>query len=340
VKKRQWIGGGKPRPYDIIQLLSAVIAALSIIANAGCETADPRHTGSAIPSPTSTTKSAKIRQPWNTIQNWAYWLDNPDLKQIGATNFELVVIDYSADGTDQRAFSSAQIDTLRYSTCQRRVVAYLSIGQGESYRGYWQREWQKGSPAWLDAPDPNWKRNFWVHYWDPDWQQIIYRYLDNLIAAGFDGVYLDRVDAYKESYAAGHEDDMVRFVSAIARYARAHSPLGEDFGIIVQNAEELAAHHTEYVQTVTGIGREETYVHATNTPTSISERASTEQFLDLFRQNSHDKLVLTVDYADNANLIRSVYERSRAKGYVPYAAPIALDHLQMNTGYEPICHPL
>ena len=323
-----------------MQLLSAVIAALSIIAHAGCKTADSGHTGSALPSPTSTTKSAKIRQPWNTIQNWAYWLDSPDIKQIGATNFELVVIDYSADGSAQQAFSSAQIDTLRHSTCQRRVVAYLSIGQAESYRGYWQRGWKEGSPAWLDAPDPKWKRNSWVRYWDPGWQQIFYHYLDNIIAAGFDGVYLDRADAYEESYAAGHEDDMVRFVTDIARYARVHSPLGEDFGIIVQNAEELATHHTEYVQTVTGISREETYVHATNKPASISERASTERFLDLFHQNSHGKLVLTVDYTDNAALIHSAYEQSRAKGYVPYAAPITLDRLQMNTGYEPICHPL
>ncbi len=290
-----------------------------------------------MPSPTSTTENGKMRRPWNTIQNWAYWLDNPNLKQLGTTPFELLVIDYSADGSAQKAFSSAQIDTLRHSTCQRRVVAYLSIGQAESYRGYWQQGWQKGSPAWLDAPDPHWSRNFWVHYWDANWQQIIYRYLDDIIAAGFDGVYLDRVDAYEESYAAGHEDDMVRFVTDIAHYARAHSPRGEDFGIIVQNAEGLAAQHLEYVRTVTGIGREEVYVQATNKPTSASERTNTEQLLDLFRQNSRGKLVLTIDYADQAGLIHTAYEQSRAKAYVPYVGPVSLDRLQVNTGYEPTC---
>lgn len=328
----------KANRLNIMQVLSALIAVLSIITSTNCAAADSGKT--TVPSPTSSARSGEVRRPWTAIHNWTYWLANPDLEQLSATNFELMVIDYSADGSAQRAFSSAQINSLRSSTCQRRVVAYLSIGQAESYRGYWQQGWKKGSPGWLDAPDPGWQRNYWVHYWDQSWQQIIYRYLDDIIAAGFDGVYLDRVDAYEESYAAGHEDDMVRFVTDIARYARARAPLGKDFGIIVQNAEELAAHHTEYVQTVTGIGREETYVHATDKPASTSERASTEQFLDLFHQNGRDKLVLTIDYADQADLIRSAYEQSRAKGYVPYVAPVTLDRLQMNTGYEPTCHPL
>jgi cysteinyl-tRNA synthetase len=286
------------------------------------------------PNPTYTTGS---RRPWTAIHNWTYWLDNPDLKQISSTNFELVVIDYSADGSAKRAFTAQQIAQLRSTSCQRRVVAYLSIGEAESYRGYWQSNWKQSSPAWLAGVDPGWQGNYWVRYWDPAWQQIIYRYLDAIIAAGFDGVYLDRVDAYQEDYAAGHEDDMVRFVANIAHYARSHSPLGNDFGIIVQNAEELAPHHPDYVQLVTGIAREEVYVRATNKPTSPSARATAEQYLDLFHQNSQGKLVLTVDYANKPDLVRIAYERARAKAYVPYVTTVDLDHLQVNRGYEPTC---
>jgi uncharacterized protein (TIGR01370 family) len=93
----------------------------------------------------------------------------------------------------------------------------------------------------------------------------------------------------------------------------------------------------EYVQTVTGIGREEVYVQATNKPTSTSARTNTEQYLDRFRQHSRGKLVLTIDYADKADLIRGTYEQSRAKAYVPYVGPVGLDRLQMNSGYEPGC---
>ena len=43
--------------------------------------------------------------------------------------------------------------------------------------------------------------NYKVRYWDPDWQAIIYgnhdSYLAKILSAGFDGVYLDLIDAYE-----------------------------------------------------------------------------------------------------------------------------------------------
>ena len=103
----------------------------------------------------------------------------------------------------------------------------------------------------------------------------------------------------------------------------------------MQNAEELAAHHPDYVRLVTGIGREEVYVQATNRPTSQSARAQTEKYLDLFHQNSLGKLVLTVDYANRTDLVCTTYERARAKAYIPYVTNVDLDRLQMNSYYKP-----
>ena len=333
-----------------LRILIATTVAVSMLTIVACNPLDRGNTMNTMHSPNADATNqhtvAKapsnpldIRRPWNAIHNWAYWLDNPHLDQLGQSQYELVVIDYSADGSAQKAFTAQQIEQLRQSSCQRRVVAYLSIGQAESYRGYWQQNWKEGSPAWLGPPDPNWDKNYWVNYWDPAWQHLIYRYLDAIIAAGFDGVYLDRIDAYQEAYAAGHEDDMVQFVSNLAHYARTHSSLGADFGIIVQNAEDLAQDHPDYVRLVTGIGREEVYVQATNQPTSASDRSSIEGNLDRFRQNSQGGLVLTVDYATNPEMVHLAYVRASAKGYIPYVTQAALDHLQTNVGYAPVCHP-
>lgn len=279
-----------------------------------------------------TQQAIEMRLPWHAIQSWAIWLDNPDLAQLSASPADLLVIDYSADGSAARAFSPAQIQRLRQAHAGRRIVAYLSIGEAESYRGYWQQSWRPGTPSWLRAVNSDWSGNSWVNYWEPAWQQIISRYLDSIIDAGFDGVYLDRIDAYQESYASRHEDDMVRFVANLAQYARTRSPLGEDFGIIVQNAEELAGKHPDYVRLVTGIGREEVYMQATNQPTSEADRASAENYLDLFLRNSRGKLVLTVDYATKPDLICSAYRLARARGYVPYVTQVALDRLATDPG--------
>lgn len=263
--------------------------------------------------------------PWRKVQSWAYWLDHPDLAHLGASRFDLLVIDPSADGSAARTFTARQIGMLRRAAPQRRVVAYLSIGQAESYRGYWQRTWRPGSPDWLGAQDPAWPGNYWVKYWQPAWQALVFQSLAAIVAAGFDGVYLDRVDAYQEGYAAGHEEDMVQFVANLARSARARASLGADFGVIVQNAEELIGDHADYGRFVTGISREEVYVQATDSPTSQAARVEAQRYLDLFYQRGG--LVLTVDYASQPDLVCSAYQLSRARGYVPYVTDVRLDRL-------------
>ncbi len=69
---------------------------------------------------------------------WLYILQNINLSQIRATNYDLVVMDYSANGTDDRAFSAEDIHSLRNSgnNSGKIVVSYMSIGEAEDYRYY------------------------------------------------------------------------------------------------------------------------------------------------------------------------------------------------------------
>ena len=285
------------------------------------------------------TDTDTVRRPWTAIHNWTYWLDGPKLARIRDSAFELAVIDASRDGSTQGAFSAAQIAELRGGGggCARRVVAYLNIGQAETFRSYWQRGWQVGAPSWLAAADPDWPEDVFVRYWAPEWQAIVQGALDRVVDAGFDGVYLDRVDARFELYAAGHERAMAEFVLALAARARARSPLGDDFGVIAQNAEELLDRHADYAACLTGQAREETYVRATDEPTGPAERAATERCLDRARQTTRAGLALTVDYAERPELIRLAYQRAAERGYVPYVTDVALDRLRVNVGFEPVC---
>ncbi len=58
-----------------------------------------------------------------------------------------------------------------------------------------------GTPSFIDKKDVDWSGNFYVKYWDTEWQNIIYgnkdSYLEKILNAGFDGVYLDRIDAFE-----------------------------------------------------------------------------------------------------------------------------------------------
>ncbi|MEY3500721.1 MAG: hypothetical protein RL308_2390 [Bacteroidota bacterium] len=122
------------------------------------------------------------------------------INAITATNYDLIVIDlYFRNSV---AFTAADITQIRNKANggKRLVFSYASIGEAENYRYYWQDNWNATPPEWLNTENPNWPGNFTVKYWIPEWQNIIYgndsSYLKKIIDCGFDGVYLDLIDAF------------------------------------------------------------------------------------------------------------------------------------------------
>ena len=120
---------------------------------------------------------------------------------ISESDYDVVIIDmFFNDGTP---YSKSMIQQLKTKSngAKRLVVAYMSIGEAENYRYYWNTNWNKEKPDWLDKENKNWRGNFKVKYWQSDWQDIIYgqndSYLDRIVASGYDGVYLDIVDAFE-----------------------------------------------------------------------------------------------------------------------------------------------
>lgn len=270
------------------------------------------------------------------VNDFLYQLQNLDLTAIGDTTYDLVVMDYSAEGDDETAFTHAEIAELKHSPGGDKIVlAYMSIGEAENYRFYWQAGWEPGDPGWLDQANPDWPGNYKVHYWDPGWQTIVFSYTDRLLDAGFDGVYLDIIDAYEYYADQGHTtaaQEMADFVAAIRAYARTRDP---DFHIFPQNAAELAAEVPGYLNSVDGIGQEDIYYgyHDDDVMTPVVVTTELEGHLDLFKNTG--KLVLTVDYATTPAHVDDAYAKSQAKGYVPFCTVRDLDQLTINPGHEP-----
>ncbi|NOZ35793.1 MAG: hypothetical protein GXO80_10905 [Chlorobi bacterium] len=123
------------------------------------------------------------------------------LDAVSQTNYDLVLIDLFFNDND--AFTNAEITSLKtkQNGGKRLIICYMSIGEAEDYRYYWQSDWNKNKPEWLDKENPNWKGNYKVWYWEKEWQDIIFgndnSYLKKILDAGFDGVYLDIIDAFE-----------------------------------------------------------------------------------------------------------------------------------------------
>lgn len=120
-------------------------------------------------------------------------------KAIAATNYDVVSIDLFFD---DKPLSSNEINQLKTKAngAKRLVIAYMNIGAAENWRYYWNGNWILNDPVWIKKNYAGYENEFYIQFWHPEWQTIIYgndkSYLKKIIDAGFDGVYLDNVEAY------------------------------------------------------------------------------------------------------------------------------------------------
>lgn len=260
--------------------------------------------------------------------SWVYQLQDPNIKNLANSGFPLAVIDYSKDGSDDKKFPKYKLQHL----IENNVIpiAYLSIGEAESYRYYWKKTWVEKdednrltskAPKWLGHTNPDWEGNYKVRYWDTEWRDnIIKPYLDKIIGQGFHGVYLDIIDGFEywsdsEIYSKKMEvqmandpvDDeedaakrMIELVHWIAQYGRKHSPSGQDFLIFPQNGERILLYddNGSYLESVSGIGVEDTWYSAEE---KLPRRTVRERLHFLSNFTEKGKRVLSVDYVDSGD---------------------------------------
>ncbi len=122
------------------------------------------------------------------------------LSAVRETNYDVIIIDLFYDDIALAASEVASLKT-KANGGSRLVIAYMSIGEAEEYRYYWRPQWRSDPPSWLAEENPDWPGNYKVRYWDEEWQSIIYgndgSYVEEILDVGFDGVYLDIIDAFE-----------------------------------------------------------------------------------------------------------------------------------------------
>jgi cysteinyl-tRNA synthetase len=308
------------------------------------------------------------------VTHWLYLIDvNLDadtVEQISESAHDMIVIDFISSEAANIDYPLANvIETWHAADHPKLVLAYIDVGQAESYRTYWQPDWGIGEPEWILSEDPDgWAENFPVAYWYDEWRAIWLAeggYLEQIAAAGFDGVYLDWVEAYDDnSVIAFAEQDgvdpveeMIWWVQDIAEGLREHNP---DAMVIAQNAAELAV-YDDYVAVINAIAqgqvwfdggadndppgdcplpRTETDISTTNYIESLSPpcRQQYETFTDSTLyvssewyiedlQVAQEKglAIFTVDYALEPENVAWVYAESRSLGFIPFVSNRGLD---------------
>ncbi|MEA3444415.1 MAG: MJ1477/TM1410 family putative glycoside hydrolase [Bacteroidota bacterium] len=270
------------------------------------------------------------------VKPWAYWLQTIDIQTIvNDTSFELIVIDYSADGLDSQKWTVQQIDSVKNSG--KYAISYISIGEAEDYRYYWQSLWATSPPAWLGQENPNWPGNYAVRFWNQQWQSIVYNYLDTILMQGFDGIYMDLIDSYYYWSEVNAEQPladslMCQFVIDIRDYC--DSVRGNNaFVVIPQNGEDVwdqmnvsPVLKAAYFDAINGIGVEDVFF-----PGSLDENnqynPDTYRIGILQEYLQNNKQVYAIDYLTDTAKIAQFTNSAIIQNYVPYTCTRPLEYL-------------
>lgn len=312
--------------------------------------------------------------PIEKVRTWAYQLQG--LSEPGAVEglaesaYDMLVVEPTCTdwSSGDRDFDTKEmVERLQGSVAgdglhRKLVLAYIDIGEAEDWRWYWtwSLDWEPGEPFpedWPDfilAPDPDgWEGDYPVAYWDPAWKDIIiygestgshpgrdYRSaLDEILAHGFDGVYLDWVEGYEdpdveeaaEEQGLDPVEEMAAFIEEIGDYGRGRNT---DFLVVQQNAAALIEETPQTLRYIDAIAQEAIWYDGTafddwDDPQGADVRQDpelTEYYLELLVAYKDQGLpVFDCEYAvEHAG---EAYALSRGKGFVPYCTRRPLSRL-------------
>ncbi|MDF2232862.1 endo alpha-1,4 polygalactosaminidase [Albimonas sp. CAU 1670] len=255
--------------------------------------------------------------PLARVDAWLYHLGDVNAARaeaIAATDADLVVTEWASYARKEAPYDAGMLDAMRGDDADRLIVSYLSIGEAEPYRYYWKQAWERDAPAWLGEVNPEWTDNIKVKYWKPAWQKIVFDYAERIVEAGFNGLYLDIVDAWEYWRRKGpegidHRQEMIDFVARLREVVEAKladvDP-DREFVVIGQNALTLLRQQA-YLDQIDGVakedlrfyyeyGREKTFDALPNSETKFSlkllkqaEKAGVESFVVEYIPEAHEK---------------------------------------------------
>ena len=297
-------------------------------------------------------ESLTDRGPILKAHTWACQLQGHggkeiDLDDIKMCQADAVIIDYSRDGSEARAFTGRDVAAMkiRRMGVPKKLIAYMSVGEAEEARFYWKKPWARKdvksstAPAWLyKANEGGWTGNWRVKFWDPGWQKIIIdepkSFLNQIIDAGFDGVFLDIIEAaeYWEDSERGNDrraaasKDMIAFVARIANHARITR--GKPDFLVIPNGDFLLE-SAAYRASISAIMREDVLYKQVGQATDAPRVAPRPHEGD----DGVDAIAARLNMAAPDNLpvlaIEYLMDRAEDRARIP-ATAVALKHLAPN----------
>ncbi|MEQ1698086.1 MAG: MJ1477/TM1410 family putative glycoside hydrolase [Hyphomicrobiaceae bacterium] len=277
----------------------------------------------------------------NAVKSWGYQLASLSLASAQSSPYGMLIVDATTGLDTGKPFTRDEVERLKRAPdgSRRLVISYLSVGESEDYRAYYDKEYEiEEAPDWMMKENPQWKGNRLIRFCEKGWQNTILGdengrsfYADEpsplyrLLELGFDGVYLDRVDVYAEitKECPDGANKMVDFVSRLAAHARKRDP---EFIVILQNAEELLA-HSKMIDAIDAVAKESAFYGADMSQNKNPAAQVRDVLANLRLAKSAGRAVFVIDYVNDRARNADAVSRIKAEGFVPYIGPRNLDRL-------------
>ena len=239
----------------------------------------------------------------NTANSFAYVIAPNQafitiLNEIQNSPYELTILGNVSNLTPGLIHSSSM------PLANKLVVGYVDVGESTALVTY--QYFGNSLPSWFGNVNPGFPNLYTVQYWQPQWLQTIEGQINQQIAAGFDGVFLDVLSAYEEWSPGNIEGNPVvadaavklaTLVQQIHDYVQSLH-LSRPFYLIGNNPGGLAQMVPGVLNNLDAIFNESAYWNqsVTNGAISVPTQTSPENWLQTLSKLYVGKTVFANDY--------------------------------------------
>jgi cysteinyl-tRNA synthetase, unknown class len=310
--------------------------------------------------------SALADPPLSSVRYWMYQLQGLDedgaVEALAASAYDMLVLEPGNNFSEWPYDTASMVRALAITPDgrDRILLAYIDVGQAEDYRDYWAANWRAptlgrpGSPDFIVTADPDgWSGNYPVAYWDPAWQELWLGpqgIVADLARFGFDGIYLDWVEAYDDDIIRARATEQaispeLAMIDFIERLGAAGREIDPGFLVVPQNAQYLIdAAPIRYAHAIDALAVEDTWFHGLgdsdwDDPDGGDQHdrhdgdyTTAARLAQVTRYRQAGLPVFSVDYAFRPDNVAMVYDQARRNGLVPLVSRVALSRI---TGTPP-----
>jgi endo-alpha-1,4-polygalactosaminidase (GH114 family) len=190
---------------------------------------------------------------------------------LAASRADLIIL--GGDPPNAAPLDRASIDP----NGQKLIFGYIDTCEASSY---WYPSLFAGgtTPPWFGNPNPGFPGLYTVQYWNPAWEPLLLTKVDELIANGYDGIFLDVLDGSSE-WATGNRENNPVYASGVQAMAtllgdiRSHirqAYPGQTVYLLGNNPTQLAMQFPKDLQNLDAIFNEVAFYGQNPTDGSVS----------------------------------------------------------------------